>query len=321
MDALSERCEQLAKPDIGNFSISMYAVLPLVRLPSLANSSPSFILVGILVSYLPQHAKIVLRRSSEGLSPWFVLLGTTSGTCAIANILVLPRSREDIGCCDEIDGFACGAALLGIAQVGVQWSCFFLMLVFRSTLQGSSGLLTIYSMLLFLVFFPREGTAPEQGEGEEHHSRYTFQQALLVVGLSIAHFFAVFLVSVVLLARYPHSLQLWANILGIMATCLASIQYVPQIYTTWKLQHVYSLSIPMMLIQTPGSFVFAASLAVRLGASGWSAWGVYIVTGILQGVLLGMGIYFWVRDRKEQKARSLGSPGQVSIRIWDSSRI
>ncbi|KAL1636370.1 hypothetical protein SLS58_009863 [Diplodia intermedia] len=203
MDALSERCEQLAKPDIGNFSISI------------------FILVGILVSYLPQHAKIVLRRSSEGLSPWFVLLGTTSGTCAIANILVLPRSREDIGCCDEIDGFACGAALLGIAQ-------------------------------------------------------------------------------------------LWANILGIMATCLASIQYVPQIYTTWKLQHVYSLSIPMMLIQTPGSFVFAASLAVRLGASGWSAWGVYIVTGILQGVLLGMGIYFWVRDRKEQKARSLGSPGQAN---------
>ncbi|OJD34849.1 pq loop repeat protein [Diplodia corticola] len=276
MDALSERCEDLAKPDIGNFSISI------------------FILVGILVSYLPQHAKIVLRRSSEGLSPWFVLLGTTSGTCAIANILVLPRSREDIGCCDEIDGFACGAALLGIAQVGVQWSCFFLI------------------MLLFLVFFPREDTAPQQGEDEAHHSRYTFQQALLVVGLSIAHFFAVFLVSVVLLARYPHSLQLWANILGIMATCLASIQYVPQIYTTWKLQHVYSLSIPMMLIQTPGSFVFAASLAVRLGASGWSAWGVYIVTGCLQGVLLGMGIYFWVRDRKEQKAQAISAPGQAN---------
>lgn len=170
-------------------------------------------------------------------------------------------------------------------------------------------------MLLFLVFFPREGTTPQPEEDEAHHSRYTFQQALFVVGLSIAHFFAIFLVSVVLLARYPHSLQLWANILGIMATCLASIQYIPQIYTTWKLQHVYSLSIPMMLIQTPGSFVFATSLAVRLGASGWSAWGVYIVTGCLQGVLLGMGIYFWVRDRKEQKVRSPSFPDQVSIRV------
>lgn len=168
-------------------------------------------------------------------------------------------------------------------------------------------------MLLFLVFFPRETptTTPHEEEGQEHHSRYTFQQALLVVALSIAHFFVVFLVSVILLARFPHKLQLWANILGLTATCLASIQYIPQIHTTWKLQHVYSLSIPMMLIQTPGSFVFATSLAVRLGASGWSAWGVYIVTGCLQGILLGMGIYFWLRDRKEQKAQQ----GHVSFRL------
>lgn len=167
-------------------------------------------------------------------------------------------------------------------------------------------------MLLFLVFFPREGMANNNQGDDEHHVQYTFQHALAVVGLSILHFFVVFLVSVVLLARYPDQLQLWANILGLMATCLASIQYIPQIYTTWKLQHFYSLSIPMMLIQTPGSFVFAASLAVRLGASGWSAWGVYIVTGVLQGVLLGMGIWFWVRDKKEQKAQTSGSQGQVS---------
>ncbi|KAF2083813.1 PQ loop repeat protein-like protein [Saccharata proteae CBS 121410] len=260
------RCEYLSHPDIANFGLSI------------------FILVGILVSYLPQHAKIILRRSSEGLSPWFVLLGTTSGTCAIANILVLPASHEDIACCSEIDGFACGAALLGIAQVGVQWSCFFLI------------------MLLFLVFFPRDGTtASTDPDPEVPDTTYTYKHALAVVALSIAHFFAVFLVSVILLARFPEQLQLWANILGIMATCLASIQYLPQIYTTWKLQDVKSLSIPMMLIQTPGSFVFATSLAIRLGKSGWSAWGVYIVTGILQGVLLGMGIWFFVRDRRAMR--------------------
>ena len=161
-------------------------------------------------------------------------------------------------------------------------------------------------MLLFLVFFPREDAAESTHSGHMHaehdpQAGYTWQQALAVVGLSIAHFFVVFLISVVLLARFPNQLQLWANILGIVATCLASIQYIPQIYTTWKLQEVLSLSVPMMLIQTPGSFVFAASLAVRLGASGWSAWGVYIVTGCLQGILLGMGIWFWIRDRRDQK--------------------
>ena len=57
----------------------------------------------------------------------FVLLGTVSGTAGIANILTLPSSRADMGCCKEISTFACTAALLGIAQVGVQWTCFFFM--------------------------------------------------------------------------------------------------------------------------------------------------------------------------------------------------
>src|SRR5204862_6463940 len=86
-----------------------------------------FILVGILISYLPQHIRIINRRSSFGLSPYFILLGTTSGTCAFANILVLPTSRQDLACCKELSGFACFAGLLGIAQVGVQLSCFTIM--------------------------------------------------------------------------------------------------------------------------------------------------------------------------------------------------
>lgn len=56
-----------------------------------------------------------------------------------------------------------------------------------------------------------------------------------------------------------------------------------------------------MCIQTPGSFVWAASLATRLGPSGWSAWGVYCVTGVLQGTLLGMGLYYEWKMRKMER--------------------
>jgi len=58
----------------------------------------------------------------------------------------------------------------------------------------------------------------------------------------------------------------------------------------------------MMLIQTPGSFVWAGSLAARLGKEGWSAWGVYLVTGCLQGSLLSMGIYFEYLERQRRSA-------------------
>ena len=87
----------------------------------------SFILVGILLSYLPQHWRIVFRRSSEGLSPYYVLLGTTSGTCAFANVLTLPASQTALACCREVSGLECTAGVLGIAQIGVQWACFTIM--------------------------------------------------------------------------------------------------------------------------------------------------------------------------------------------------
>jgi PQ loop repeat protein len=84
----------------------------------------SLIFIGILISYLPQHIRIISLRSSFGISPYFVLLGTTSGTSAFANILVLPRSTRDVACCKEISGLACFAGLLGILQAAAQWSCF-----------------------------------------------------------------------------------------------------------------------------------------------------------------------------------------------------
>ena len=54
----------------------------------------------------------------------------------------------------------------------------------------------------------------------------------------------------------------------------------------------------MMLIQTPGSFVWSGSLAARLGVAGWSTWGTFLVTGCLQGCLLVMGIYFEILARR-----------------------
>lgn len=97
----------------------------------------------------------------------------------------------------------------------------------------------------------------------------------------------------------PQHLIKWAEILGVMATVFGAIQYLPQIWTTYCERDVGSLSIPMMLIQTPGSFLFATSLAMRLGIKGWSSWGLFLVTGTLQGGLLTMGIIFEIRKRQK----------------------
>ena len=87
----------------------------------------------MLISYLPQHVRIISRGTSEGISPYFVLLGTTSATSGFANILLLPTSQQDVACCKELETFNCVIGLLGIAQLGVQWICFTFMYVYNRT--------------------------------------------------------------------------------------------------------------------------------------------------------------------------------------------
>jgi hypothetical protein len=50
---------------------------------------------------------------------------------------------------------------------------------------------------------------------------------------------------------------------------------------------------------------------MRMGWQGWSTWGIFLVTGVLQGVLLAMGISFEIRDRRLKKS-GLPVPGQSS---------
>lgn len=157
-----------------------------------------------------------------------------------------------------------------------------------------------HSMLLFLVFFPRQMSSA--AEEEQDTNMPTWKEAVLVLAVSLAFFVVAFIGSVVFVYALPSHTRGWANFLGLLATGLAAVQYIPQIFMTWRLQETGSLSVPMMCIQTPGSFVFAASLYARLGSGGWSAWGLFIFTGCLQGCLLAMSIAFLWRDRQLAKS-------------------
>lgn len=166
-------------------------------------------------------------------------------------------------------------------------------------------------MMLFLIFFPRPDDDAEQAQHDE--SLPTWKEAVLVLAVSLVFFVIALFGSVIFVYAARQYIRGWANFLGLLATVLAAVQYIPQIITTWRLQETGSLSIPMMCIQTPGSAVFAASLAVRLGTAGWSTWGLFILTGMLQGCLLTMSLWFLWRDRKIAKGDHLQSANGDSV--------
>jgi len=77
----------------------------------------SMLIGWMCLSYIPQWHRIISRRSAEGLSTLYILLGAASGVCAVANILILPASQVDAGCCTTNTRFACVAGMLGMVQV------------------------------------------------------------------------------------------------------------------------------------------------------------------------------------------------------------
>ncbi|PWN52363.1 hypothetical protein IE53DRAFT_385193 [Violaceomyces palustris] len=95
-----------------------------------------FLCVGLIISYLPQLFRIIYNKSSQGFSPWFLLLGATSSASSFLNVLALQWGV--VRCCTEISRGACAESLLGIVQVALQWIMF------------------VSVLLLFLIYYPTE---------------------------------------------------------------------------------------------------------------------------------------------------------------------
>lgn len=145
---------------------------------------------------------------------------------------------------------------------------------------------------MFLVFFRYTNAKIPDGELEEAEEEPRWQTAVMVATVVLVHILLTVIVSAIIVLIYPSQLGSWAIFNGMLAAGLAAVQYIPQITMTYHLKHVGSLSIPMMCIQTPGGLLFAASLAVRLGWAGWSTWGIFLLTAIMQGILLSMALYY-----------------------------
>jgi len=92
-------------------------------------------------------------------------------------------------------------------------------------------------------------------------------------------------------------LDIWATFLGVSSAVLAALQYAPQIAHTYRRKLVGALSIPMMLIQTPGGFIMVISIMIRPGTN-WTSWIMFLVAAIMQGILLVMCIGWKVRQRR-----------------------
>jgi hypothetical protein len=209
---------------------------------------------------------MILRQSGRGLSPLFLLIGCIAGVCGTANIIALPSSRQDMGCCRTNTKFACVASLLGITTIIAGFG-FYLVLV---------GLYVYYTRMA--AERPTKGTE-YQATDEESDARSvassaisdapsssasmtpeTIQaearQATNLVTITLIWSLVIMAATAVILDRYPQAAYTWANVLGLIQMVLACVQWFPQIWMTWRLQSLGSLSAVGLWLATPGTLVF-----------------------------------------------------------------
>jgi len=236
--------------------------------------------------------KIVARGSSEGFSPWYLILGSTSTTASVLNIFTVQWNV--VLCCNRVGPFTCLLSLGAILQLSLQWVLFSIIFV------------------LFLIYYPkhlkyvRVSVGPDNPPIPTGLKAKEWRLAIVLAWVTVSHFILSLLYTIFLIATarlgpsgaYPsEQMESWAIVLGITATALATIQYMPQLVKTYKSKIVGALSIPMMCIQTPGAIIMVLSIALRKGTN-WTSWIMFAVSAAMQGSLLALCFVWKVRQRR-----------------------
>ncbi|KAG8215948.1 hypothetical protein J3R82DRAFT_7923 [Butyriboletus roseoflavus] len=280
-----------------------------------ANGLTALLIIGLIVSYVPQHLRIIRAGTSIGFSPWFLLLGSTSSAAGMLNMITL--QYPVIRCCTQVSLGKCIEQTGGVFQVGTQWFLFTVILV------------------LYMLYYPPNLKYIQLDINTHdarpiHHVRTNLKSSewrlsVIVSWIVFLHMAIILVTTFVLLADSPPSpdpavphppqIMLWATFLGVTSGLLAGVQYAPQLIRTYHLKLVGALSIPMMVIQSPGGIIMAVSIAMRPGTD-WTSWVMYAVSAVMQACLLFMCFAWKIRQRRlkiDDFGRPLGEASEVFV--------
>lgn len=244
-----------------------------------------FLILGVVISFLPQYYKIIKTKSVEGISHWSLGLNNISCFCALFGSFMLDYYILN----DCYKDTFCGRNIVPFLQLILIWLC---MLIYY---------------ILYIVYYNRTETEIYTTEGflfmnykfskikREAYYVYGFFAFYITVFLG-----AVSLTSVVLIANWEnwekHGI-LFGDMLNILAAMITSFFWIPQIYETWKKQDIGALSLATLVMQTPGSLL-TFLFQVLISHSSWFIGAPYLISFILQTILLTMGIIFEYNKQK-----------------------
>lgn len=234
-----------------------------------ANLSFGILLIlGSVISFIPQYYKIIKTKSVEGISHWSQGLNNMSSFCAFFGAFMLDYHL--FRCCKE--NGACGYILLPFIQLFFNWLC------------------PLINYLIYIKYFVGK-------------DMYETRNVYRFFGFYVVVFLISFTMTTIVLAANWYSWQehaiLFGAILNMTSTIVTSFVWIPQIIKTYQDKGIGSLSLLSLAIQAPGSFLIFI-FQVVLSKSSWYIGFPYLVSSLFQTIILIMG-FVYERTKKHHR--------------------
>jgi len=203
----------------------------LVPIGSLGIAIGIILVIGGIISLIPQHWRIIRTKSSHGLSSMMLFLGNINQfSCIVGAVIV---KYPQLQACYTAGFGACLPSLLSLIQI---------IAVF---------LLFLPLHFLYLMYQNEEERRTPEGRTER------FKAKMLLVAF-FAYAAATSLVAahlIIFAGQSAWPTLHFAYIMGLVSAAMNVVQWTPQIMRTYKEKHAGAVSITMLLIQAPGSIL------------------------------------------------------------------
>mmetsp|Transcript_15874 Transcript_15874/g.62022 ORF Transcript_15874/g.62022 Transcript_15874/m.62022 type:complete len:279 (-) Transcript_15874:40-876(-) len=231
--------------------------------------------IGTFFSYTPQQIKIAYKRSSAGISMFYLFLALIFNFGQFTTTIL--SNWGEFLCCQDLTFSQCNELIMNVYQVAV-------MPVGTTIFVG-----------LAMLFFDR---FPQPGMDKDSHEFYDYlRKARRNAWLLMLSFCVILLVDFVICVTLlvvcgydSNQVQVYADLITGIVICSTMVQFWPQIYRTFRNKKSGSISSTTLWIQCPGNFIVAA-FQIASG-SGWVVWIPFLNVGVNQLVLLGFVMYY-----------------------------
>lgn len=235
-----------------------------VREGRLGESVAFVLILGSILSYVPQYYKIIKHRNVEGISHWTLGLNNMTNFGSFFGAFILDYYL--FKCC-HLYGH-CFEYVTPFIQLLFVWLC------------------PLVNYIIFIVYF----RGFDRKERFEVYGFFAFYVVIFLVCFTLT--------SIVLLFNWyqwkKHAI-FFGDSLNIFSVLLTSFVWIPQMITTFKTNNVGSLSLISLAIQAPGSLTIFI-YQVIINKASWFIGIPYLATSVCQSIVLAIG-YFIERRR------------------------